>query len=106
MRDAVSAMLKSALDAFSTRDAAAAARVLEMDEAVDAFHAGIFRALVEQMTRHPETITAASHLLFVSQKLERIGDHAAAIADMVHFAATGAPPEREMSDGHRTRLSA
>jgi len=89
MREAVSPMVKGALDAFSTRDAALAARVLEMDDIVDTYHSGIFRALVDHMAAYPDSITAASHLMFVSQKLERIGDHAAAIASMVHFALTG-----------------
>lgn len=99
MREAVSPMVKGALDAFSTRDAAAAARVLDMDDIVDTYHSGIFRALVDHMTACPESITAASHLLFVSQKLERIGDHAAAIAGMVHFAVTGraAPGEEPIA---------
>lgn len=89
MGEAVAAMVKAALDAYSGRDPAAAARVLAMDDEVDAFHAGLFGALVAHMTRHPETITAASHLLIVSQKLERVADHAAAIAGIVHYAATG-----------------
>ncbi len=104
MNEAVSAMLKAALDAFSTRNAPAAARVRDMDEEVDAFHSGIFHALVEHMTRHPESITAASHLLYVSGKLERIGDHAAAIADMVHYAVTGA--SAGVPDPSPQRLSA
>lgn len=92
MGEAVTAIVKAALDTYSVRDPAAALRVLAMDDAVDAFQAGLFTSLVEQMTRHPETITAASHLLIVSQKLERAADHAAAIAAIVHYAATGAMP--------------
>jgi phosphate transport system protein len=68
-----------------------------MDDAVDAFQAGLFAALVEQMTRHPETITAASHLLIVAQKLERVADHAATVAGLVHYAATGALPGEEVA---------
>jgi phosphate transport system protein len=92
MGEAAAAMVKAALDAYSMRDPAAALRVLAMDDAVDAFQAGLFASLVEQMTRHPETITAGSHLLIVSQKLERIADHAAAVAGIVHYAATGTLP--------------
>jgi phosphate transport system protein len=96
MGDAVTTMVKAALDAYSGRDPAAAARVFAMDDEVDAFHAGLFASLVAHMTRHPETITASSHLLIVSQKLERIADHAASIAGIVHYAATGAAPSDEV----------
>jgi phosphate transport system protein len=97
MGEAVAAMVKAALDAYSVRDPAAALQVLAMDDAVDAFQAGLFAALVEQMTRHPETITAASHLLIVAQKLERVADHAATVAGLVHYAATGALPGEEVA---------
>jgi phosphate transport system protein len=30
-----------------------------------------------------------AHLLFVAKNLERIGDHATNVAEMVYFAATG-----------------
>lgn len=92
MGEAVTGMVKAALDAYSVRDPAAALRVLAMDDAVDAFQAGLFASLVDQMTRHPETIIPASHLLIASQKLERVADHAAAVAGIVHYAATGAAP--------------
>ncbi|HYN46681.1 MAG TPA: PhoU domain-containing protein, partial [Allosphingosinicella sp.] len=31
----------------------------------------------------------ATHLLFVARNIERIGDHATNVAEMVYFAATG-----------------
>jgi phosphate transport system protein len=41
------------------------------------------------MMEKPSNITPATHLLFVAKNLERIGDHATNIAEMVYFAATG-----------------
>ena len=38
---------------------------------------------------NPHNITPATHLLFVARNLERIGDHATNVAEMVYFAATG-----------------
>jgi phosphate transport system protein len=35
------------------------------------------------------TISACTHLLFIAKNLERIGDHATNIAEMVHFQITG-----------------
>ena len=34
----------------------------------------------------------AAQLLFVARNIERIGDHATNVAEMVHFAATGTYP--------------
>ncbi len=95
MGEAVTAMVKASLDAYARRDPVAAARVAAMDDVVDAFHSGLFASLVELMTRQPETITAASHLLIVSQKLERVADHAASIAAIVSYVATGVAPGGE-----------
>ena len=41
------------------------------------------------MMENPHHITASAHLLFVAKNLERIGDHATNIAEMVHFGVTG-----------------
>jgi phosphate transport system protein len=87
MADEVGAMMKAAFDAFARRDGAAAARVAAMDDVVDRWRASISRGLIDHMTRDSRSITAATHLLFAAQKLERIGDHAVGIAELVGFAA-------------------
>ncbi|HEX8574572.1 MAG TPA: phosphate signaling complex protein PhoU [Allosphingosinicella sp.] len=85
----VAEMVRSALDSFVARDSAQAALVCERDRAVDDFYNSIFRTLLTFMMESPNNITAATHLLFVAKNLERIGDHATNIAEMVYFAATG-----------------
>ncbi|MGA9580623.1 MAG: phosphate signaling complex protein PhoU [Allosphingosinicella sp.] len=85
----VAEMVRSALDAFVARDSAKAEQVCERDKAVDDFYNSIFRTLLTFMMESPNNITAATHLLFVAKNLERIGDHATNIAEMVYFAATG-----------------
>ena len=86
----VAEMVHSVLDAFVTRDAAKAAEVCERDRAVDDFYNSLFRTLLTFMMESPNNITPATHLLFVAKNLERMGDHATNIAEMVYFAATGA----------------
>jgi phosphate transport system protein len=44
------------------------------------------------MVENPATISSAAQLLFVARNIERIGDHATNVAEMVHFAATGEYP--------------
>ena len=90
-------MVRDALDAFAARDPASAAEVCHRDEALDEVHAGVFRTLVEHMATNPATVEPAAHLLFVAKNLERIGDHATNLAEMVYFAATG----EQMTDRQR-----
>ena len=82
-------MVHEVLDAFVERDAAAAVRVCERDDAVDDFYDSIFRTLLTHMMENPHHIGQSAHLLFVAKNLERIGDHATNIAEMVYYAATG-----------------
>ena len=84
-----SEMVRDALDAFGARDADGALAVCESDRALDDFYDSIFRTLVTYMVENPATISQVAHLLFVAKNLERIGDHATNVAEMVYFAATG-----------------
>jgi phosphate transport system protein len=56
---------------------------------VDDFYNSIFRTLLTHMMENPHNIGQAAHLLFVAKNLERVGDHATNIAEMVYYAATG-----------------
>jgi phosphate transport system protein len=82
-------MVHDVLDAFVERDAQAAVRVCERDAAVDDFYDSIFRTLLTHMMENPQNIGQSAHLLFVAKNLERVGDHATNIAEMVYYAATG-----------------
>src|SRR5689334_16271261 len=82
-------MVHNVLDAFVERDAEAALAVCERDNAVDDFYDSIFRTLLTHMMENPHNIGQSAHLLFVAKNLERIGDHATNIAEMVYYAATG-----------------
>ena len=82
-------MVHNALDAFIQRDAEKAHEVCVRDKALDDFYNSIFRALLTFMMESPKNITESAHLLFVAKNLERIGDHATNIAEMVYYAATG-----------------
>ena len=82
-------MVHDALDAFAARDQQAAVDVCMRDQALDDFYDSIFRTLVTFMVENPRTISQVAHLLFVAKNLERIGDHATNVAEMIYFAATG-----------------
>jgi phosphate transport system protein len=88
-------MVHDVLTAYAARDPGLAREVISADEKVDAFYNSIFRNLVSYMVENPATISSAAQLLFVARNLERIGDHATNVAEMVHFAATGTYPPDE-----------
>jgi len=99
MADVAQGMVRDVLDAYGARDAQLAVEVIRRDEKVDNFYDSIFRNLVSHMMENPSTISDAAQLLFVARNLERIGDHATNVAEMVYFAATGEYcTERDRSD--------
>ena len=99
MAQVATEMVADALNAFAARDPIAAVAVNERDRVVDDFYNSIFRTLVTYMVEYPPTISDAAHLLFVAKNLERVGDHATNVAEMVYFAATGEHmAERERAD--------
>ena len=88
MNEMAGDMVHDVLTAYAARDPALAVEVVERDAKVDAFYDSIFRNMVSYMVENPSTISTAAHLLFVARNLERIGDHATNVAEMVYFAAT------------------
>jgi phosphate transport system protein len=89
MGEIAQGMVRDVLNAYAARDAELAVEVIERDEKLDNFYDSLFRNLVAHMMENPATITTCAHLLFVARNLERIGDHATNVAEMVYFAATG-----------------
>lgn len=89
MAEVAAEMVHDVLTAYAARDPKLAVEVVERDEKVDAFYNSIFRNLVSHMMENPATISSAAQLLFVARNLERIGDHATNVAEMVFYAATG-----------------
>lgn len=83
------AQLKAVLDAYSSRDAAAAKAVWTNDEEIDELYNSLFRELLTYMMEDPRTIGLCTHLLFVAKNIERAGDHATNIAETVYHVATG-----------------
>jgi phosphate transport system protein len=81
--------LTSVLDAYTRSDLDRALAVWSQDDEVDEHYNSLFRELVTYMMGDPRTITACAHMLFVAKNLERIGDHATNIAEIVHYEVTG-----------------
>jgi phosphate transport system protein len=89
MATIASGMVHDVLIAFVDRDPAKARAVCKRDDALDDFYESIFRTLLTYMMENRQNIGPSTTLLFVAKNLERIGDHATNIAEMVYYAATG-----------------
>ena len=96
MADVARGMVHDVMTAYAARDPESAKEIVIRDDKVDNFYNSIFRNLVSHMMENPSSISSAAQMLFVARNLERIGDHATNVAEMVHYAATGLYlPDRE-----------
>lgn len=82
-------LVDDAMNAYIQRDADLAIQVCRRDQMVDDFYSAIFRGLIDHMIAVPGQVNAGVHLMFIAKNLERIGDHATNIAEMVYFSITG-----------------
>ncbi len=92
-------LFKEVLDAYVEHDADKAIRVWERDEEVDEMYTSLFRELLTYMMEDPRNITPCTHLLFIAKNIERIGDHATNIAEIIHFLVHGKPLEAARPKG-------
>lgn len=83
------AMVNNALDSFVDENVELAYQVCRDDDEIDGCHHQIFRELLTYMMEDPRNIKQATHLLFVSSYLERIGDHATNLGEWLIFLVTG-----------------
>src|SRR4051812_27742904 len=95
----VGARLKQSLDAYAAGDIDRAALIWGADQEVDEHYESLFRELLTYMMNDPRTIQAAAHLLFVAKNLERIGDYATTVSEILYHEVTGEELEGERPKG-------
>jgi phosphate transport system protein len=107
LADLSEAQLKLALDAFVTRDVVKAEEVLRGDELLDALYFKIFNSLLALMMEDTRNIRRATSLMFAAKHLERFGDHATNLAEMVVYMVRGTdirhPRSRALDEGKPAR---
>ena len=81
--------VKKALDAFVSADVAKAEEVLRGDDLLDALFLKIFNELLAFMMEDSRNIRRATALMFIAKHLERVGDHALNVAEMVVYMVRG-----------------
>lgn len=97
--------LHEVLDAYATGETARAVAVWERDDDVDEHYNALFREVVRAMGNEPAMIGPGAHLLFIAKNLERIGDHATNVAEVIHYLVTGRELASERPRGPRPELS-
>jgi phosphate transport system protein len=85
MTEITSGMLREALSAFVGRDVRAARALILRDQEVDVRYAHVIDELLNAMVRDPSLIRDATRLQSIAKYLERIGDHATNLAEMIVF---------------------
>ena len=89
MAEEAQGMVREALEAFVARDPVLARKVIERDQTVDVYYAQIFRELLTWMMEDPRNIYRATRVQSIAKYLERVGDHATNLAEMVVFMVKG-----------------
>jgi phosphate transport system protein len=89
LADLSEAQLKRALDAFVARDVSKAEEVMQGDELLDALYLKIFNDLLTLMMEDSRAIRRATSLMFAAKYLERFGDHATNLGEMVVYMVRG-----------------
>ena len=82
-------ILQQSLDAFVAYDSALAKCVIDENKYIDDVCQQMLRELPTYMFEDPSTVKRVLRLMFVARNLERVGDHATNIAEMVIFLVEG-----------------
>jgi len=89
LADLSESQLRKALDAFVEKDVLKAEEVMKGDDLLDALYLKIFNDLLAIMMEDSRTIRRATSLMFAAKHLERFGDHAMNLAEMVIYMVRG-----------------
>jgi phosphate transport system protein len=81
--------LRKALDAFARLDVEKALEVLKQDDQIDQEFEGLLRKLITFMMEDPRTISSSIDIVFVAKAIERVGDHAKNLAEVIIYVVKG-----------------
>ncbi|MCX7815544.1 MAG: phosphate signaling complex protein PhoU [Tepidimonas ignava] len=87
--DLAAGMLRRALDALARLDVDEALAIMRDDDRIDVEFNGFVRKLVTFMMEDARTISTSLDLLFVAKAIERIGDHAKNIGELIIYIVKG-----------------
>ncbi|MFH0947490.1 MAG: phosphate signaling complex protein PhoU [Elusimicrobiota bacterium] len=85
----VKEMLNKSVEALLKTDVSNAKEIFKKEETVDALHRQLVRDVIDQIKKKPEITELALDIIFISHRLERIGDMAVNIIEDVMYFVTG-----------------
>jgi phosphate transport system protein len=88
MGDIVRPMIRTAMEAFRTRDLELCLRLPEMDDPVDRLNLGMYQEIAA-LADDPGQLEWGLRMLVLARNLERVGDNAVDVAEQVGFLLTG-----------------
>ena len=89
LADATAKMVGETIDAFVKKDLELARSVIAYDETVNGLFKKMKKVLIELIRQNADHSDQAIDLIMIAKYFERIGDHAANIAEWVIFSLTG-----------------
>lgn len=89
MVENVKNMLRDAINAFISRDSAAAREIEQRDDIIDAYFDKVKNEVIAFLKNDGERSDQAVDLLMIAKYLERIGDHAVNVCEWTEFSDTG-----------------
>lgn len=89
MAEIARGMVRDSLDSLVKGDTKLALDVIKRDDEVDHLNLQVFNELLFFMIQDPHTVSRATRITYISKYLERIGDHATNIAEMVIYLVEG-----------------
>lgn len=93
MAQASIGMVTESVDAFVEKNMELAKKVVLDDDIVDSYFTQVKQALITEIVENPKAGECSIDLLMIAKYFERIGDHAANIAEWVMFSVTGVHKE-------------
>lgn len=82
-------MLRNTIAAYREKNLELAARTWRSDEALDALTTALLREMVSAMKSDATSVEVGTHLMFIAKNLERVGDHATNICELVYYRISG-----------------
>jgi phosphate transport system protein len=96
-------MVDDAMRAYREGDVRRAKEVWDRDQILDELYSGAFRQLLIFMMEDGRRISTAAQALFVARDIERIGDRATNIAELVIYEVGGKLVEEERPKADTTK---
>ena len=82
-------MLRDTVRAYREKDLDLAVETWRSDEPLDVLRTELLREIVKCMKDDPKIIDAGTHLMFIAKNLERVGDQATNICELIYYRISG-----------------